>query len=205
MRIKALLSILVFTGIMQAAEHQAPRDPGSYKPPPENYKKEYVKNTVGPRAIGSAALHAGIGQVTNHPPQWGQGAAGFGKRMASGFAGHAVKTSIEFPIAAIRHEDLRYHRSTESGFGPRLRHALVSTVITQKTTTGQKTVASGRIAGSFGSGLISRAWQPAMYHSVAGGFATGGISLGADAAVHVAEEFWPRSGNSKHAPVPPRR
>jgi hypothetical protein len=196
MRINALIFVLVFTGTVQAAEHRAPRDP-------ESYSREYTRDTIGPKAIGGAALHAGIGQAMNHPPEWGQGAAGFGRRFASGFAGHAVKTSIEFPIAAIRHEDLHYHRSTEQGFGPRLGHALVSTVITEKTTTGQKTVASGRIAGSIGSGLISRAWQPAMYRTVAGGFATGGISLGTDAAVHVVQEFWPRSGNTKRAPLPP--
>jgi hypothetical protein len=103
-----------------------------------------------------------------------------------------VKNSIQFGLAAARHEDLRYHRSEEQGFGPRLKHALVSTVITDRTTTGRRMVAAGRISGAVGSGLISRLWQPASLRTVAGGFATGGIMLGTDAGVNLAREFWPR-------------
>ena len=54
----------------------------------------------------------------------------------------------------------------------RLRHALVSAVVTRKTTTGRRTAATGRVSGAMGAGLISRAWQPAAARSVAGGVAT---------------------------------
>jgi hypothetical protein len=111
-------------------------------------------------------------------------------------ATHVVKNTIQFGVAAARHEDLQYHPSNETGFRPRLRHALVSTVVTRKTTTGQKTVAAGRISGAMGSGLISRAWQPAAARTIGGGLASGGIMLGADAGANVAREFWPRK---KHA------
>ncbi|HVW84995.1 MAG TPA: hypothetical protein VHB50_09950, partial [Bryobacteraceae bacterium] len=110
---------------------------------------------------------------------------------ASAAGKHVIKHSIEFAVAAARHEDLHYYRSNQRGFGPRLRHALVSTVITRKTTTGRKTVSSGRISGAVGSGLIASAWEPAGF-SMAGGLASGGISLGADAGANVAREFWPR-------------
>src|SRR5262245_38448891 len=107
-------------------------------------------------------------------------------------ATHIVGNTIQFSVAAVRHEDLHYYRSGERRFGPRMRHALVSTVVTRKTTTGKKTVAARRISGSFGSGLISRAWQPAATRTLGGGLATGGMSLGAAAGANVAREFWPR-------------
>jgi hypothetical protein len=156
------------------------------------YRSRYVKDTFGKRAAVRAGAGAGIQQLRNSPHEWGQGVKGFGKRVGSGFAQHVVKNSIQYPIAAVRHEELGYRPSGKKGFGPRLGYALSSTVITHKTTTGKKTVASGRIAGAMGSGLISRAWQPAALHTASSGIASGGIMLGVDAGTNVAREFWPR-------------
>jgi len=160
--------------------------------PVHPYRRQYVKSTYSKRAAVSVGAHAAVGQVLNHPKEWGRGAAGFGKRVASGAGTLVVKNSIQFGVAAVRHEDLRYHRSDQPGFGPRMKHALVSTVVTRKTTTGKKTVAAGRISGAVGSGLVSRAWQPAAARTVAGGLSTAGIGLAADAGLNVAREFWPR-------------
>ena len=156
------------------------------------YREGYKKQVVGKKPILMTGVRAGWGQALDLPKGWGRGFAGFGKRVASGFATHVVMISIEYPIAAARHEDLIYHPSNRSGFGPRLEHALLSTVVTQKTTTGKNTAAAGRITASFGSGLISRLWQPAASKTIGAGFASGGICLGADAAINVAQEFWPR-------------
>ena len=162
------------------------------------YRRQYVRDTYGKRAVGRVGAHALIGEARNAPKEWGRGPAGFGKRLASGMATHVVKNSIEFPVAAKRHEDLQYHRSTDRRFGPRLRHALVSTVVTTNTRNGRRTPAAGRISGSMGAGLISRAWQPAAARTVAGGVATGGIMLGADAGANVAREFWPRKPHTRY-------
>jgi hypothetical protein len=134
------------------------------------YRTEYKKKTFGKQAIapvvGGAALNRGKGS--------------FGQHLATGFEGHIVKNTVEYGVAGIRHEDLHYYRSTKKGFGPRMRHALVSTVVTRKTTTGRKTAATGKISGAAATGLI------------AGGAASGGIAIGADAGANVAREFWPR-------------
>ena len=164
------------------------------------YRHEFVQRTIGKKAILPVIGGAAIRQLRNSPHEWGSGAAGFGKRIGSSFGSNLVKTSIELPVAAIRHEDLHYYPSDKKGFMPRLDHALLSTVVTRKTTTGSKTVASGRISGAFGGGLIATAWQPAGF-SVAGGAASGGISLGAAAGLNVAREFWPRKHVAKVAPV----
>jgi hypothetical protein len=91
----------------------------------------------------------------------------------------------------MRHEVLGYQRSTDTRFRPRLEHALLATVYTHKTTTGKKTVNTHEIAGAIGSGLISRLWQPASVRSLSMGFASAGITLGADAGTNVLREFWP--------------
>jgi hypothetical protein len=151
----------------------------------------FVKDTFGKVAIIGAGVSAGVGQLRNSPKAWGQGAEGFGKRFASGFAGHIVNSSITYGVAHALHEDLHYYPSNKQGFGPRLGYALESTVITHKTDTGDKTVAVGRISGAVGSGFISRFWQPVALHTFASGITSAGVSLGAQAGTNVIREFWP--------------
>ncbi len=150
-----------------------------------------ARHLVGPRALARTAAGALITHATNTPSEWGQGTAGFGKRFASGLGKSLVKTGIQFPVAYFRHEAIGYRRSNLEGAGPRLRYALLSTVYTHRTTTGERTVAAGEIAGALGSGLISRLWQPPSTATLASGFASAGIAIAADAGFNVLREFWP--------------
>jgi len=159
--------------------------------PPQPTARQYIKHALSPFAALRAAAGAGITQATNTPAEWGQGAEGFGKRLGSAFGKHLVKKAIQYPVAHLMHEALGYQRSDQTEFKLRLRHALIATVYTTKTTTGKKTVATNEFAGAFGSGLISRLWQPASVRTVGYGFLSGGITLGVDAGSNVLREFWP--------------
>jgi hypothetical protein len=150
-----------------------------------------VTHTFGPNAVVRAGAGAAIGQATNTPSEWGQGAAGFAKRFASGFGKHVIHNGIRYPVAHFLHEELEYRPSGKQGFGPRLKYALVGTVVTHKTTTGKRTLAVGEISGALGSGLISRLWQPESTHTMASGFASAGTTLGVDTGMNVVREFWP--------------
>jgi hypothetical protein len=131
-------------------------------------RREYIKKTYGKQAIPPVVGGAAV-----------KGTHNFGHNLAQAAESHVVKNTVQYGVAGIRHEDLHYHKSTQRGFVPRLRHALVSTVVTHKTTNGKKTVAAGRISGAAAAG------------AVAGSAATGGVSLGATAGTNVAREFWP--------------
>src|ERR1700730_2366860 len=106
------------------------------------YVKHWKKSTIGKRPVAGVVAGAGVKTLRK-----GGGASGFGKRVGTGMATHAVETTDAHAIAAPLHEDLHYHRSTKSGVGPRLEHALVSTVVTRNTKTGKRTPAAGRISG----------------------------------------------------------
>jgi hypothetical protein len=188
---------LVMSGIATSGE--APRQLEPNRPS----KAQFVKRTFGKGAMLGVGAGAVIGEIHNTPHEWGQGAAGFGKRLGSSFAGHLVKNGIKYPVAYIRHEELSYRPSGKQGFMPRLTYALESTVVTRKTNTGKRTVAAGEISGVLGSGLISRLWMPASAHTLAAGFSSAGITLGADAGLNVAKEFWPRHGKPAAAGVKP--
>lgn len=152
---------------------------------------EYRKKTFGRQALAGPAGAGTVNHLRNSPHEWGRGGSGFAKRVGSSLGQHAVKNTIAYGVAGLRHEDLKYHRSGKHGFGPRLKTALKSTVVTRKTTTGKRTLASGRLAGNMGSGMISRAWQPTRLRTFSSGAATGGMMLGADATSNVVQEFWP--------------
>jgi hypothetical protein len=162
MRWRVIIAAIALTAVSAAGAVQTRKHP---------YRRMYKRRTFGKKALAGVA---GGAAISRRP-------GGLGSHLASGMATHVVKNSIQYPIAATRHEDLRYHRSTRKGFRPRVEHALASTVVTRKTTTGKKTVAAGGIAGAMGSGLL-----------LGGGVASGGTTLGAAAGVNVAREFWPR-------------
>lgn len=153
--------------------------------------KECAKQAFSTGAMVGVSAGATFQHALNSPHEWGRAAAGFGKRVGSTLGKHLVDSSIQFTVATIRHEDLNYHPSGKQGFRPRLQHALLSTVITRKTTTGQRTVASNKIAGAVGSGFVSRLWQPARLHTVSSGAGSAGITLGVHAGTNVVREFWP--------------
>ena len=115
--------ILLFAGTCSPAQTKRPT------------ATQYAKHTFGKSSLIRAGAGAAIQQARNNPREWGGGVAGFGKRLASGFGEHVVKGTIEFGVATVRHEELGYRPSRKQGFGPRLKYALLSTVIARKTTT----------------------------------------------------------------------
>lgn len=151
------------------------------------YREDWKRSTFGKGATASAVGGAAIGQATGHPKNYGGGAGGFSKRVGAGFATHAVGSTVHHAVAAPLHESLHYERSNKRGFGPRLGHALTSTVIARNTKNGKRQPAVGRLSGHAASGAFS---QAAMH--AGSGAATAGVGIGAEAGVNVAKEFWPK-------------
>ena len=159
---------------------------------PERTPGQYAKHEAGPKAVVMAGAGAAVNQANHTPQEWGQGAAGFGKRFASAFGKHLVHKGIQYPVARMLHEELSYRPSGKHGFGPRTKYALMGVVVTHKTNGNHgRTVNAGEISGAVGSGLISRLWQPASVRTVSAGFSSAGITLGVDAGLNVVREFWP--------------
>jgi hypothetical protein len=170
---------------------------------------DYVDRMVGPASVARSAAAGGFDQALTNPYEWGGGIEGFGRRFASALGTHVVRSTIHFTVGKLLHEELDYRASGKQGFGPRLKYALVSTVVTRKTTTHKRTVAVGEIAGITGSGFISRLWHPVAYHTVSSGFAATGVGFAVEAGMNVLHEFWPeiRHPHSHaaraHLPQPP--
>ena len=153
-----------------------------------HYGKSLVKRDAVAGVVGSAAM----GQAANAPHEWGRGAAGFGKRLGSGAAHYVVKDAIERGVGGLLHEErTNYVRADKPGFGPKFKSAAENTFLVRHKNSNKRYPAVGRLSGDFGSGLISRLWQPARLHTVASGIASGGISLGAEFGWSLAREYMP--------------
>ena len=101
----------------------------SYVPPTERTKvNNYAFDAFGPYPIAGAGVAAGMNQWTNSPPEWGQGAEGFGKRLGSDFGIAAIGTTTRYGLAEAFREDTLYYRCECAGPFPRLRHAMISTL-----------------------------------------------------------------------------
>jgi len=151
------------------------------------YREHWKQSVVGKRAAAGVVGRAAVGQAMNHPSKYGRGAAGFGKRVGTGFASNAVGRTVEHGVAAKLHEDLHYQRSNKQGVGPRLGYALKSTVVTRNTRTGKATPAAGRLAGHAASGAVTQG-----VFAAGSGAATAGVGVAADAGANVVREFAPR-------------
>jgi hypothetical protein len=159
--------------------------------------KEYEHQMAGGQALARSAGSAAIGQIRNHPHEWGGGASGYAKRFGSSMGHHIVKGTIQMGVGAWHHEDQHYYRSNKQGTWPRLKYAVSNTFMVHRNNGPGRTPALGRVSGAMGAGLISRAWQPASAAGLGAGFASGGVSVGADVGMNVAREFWPRHAKAK--------
>jgi hypothetical protein len=97
-----------------------PASPGTIRPkrvlptytrPTEKTKlHNYVFDAFGPYPIAGAAIAAGINQAERTPPEWEQGAEGYGKRFGSNFAIAAVSTTTRYTLAKVLGEDTLWRR-----------------------------------------------------------------------------------------------
>ncbi|HZS49399.1 MAG TPA: hypothetical protein VFA54_00950 [Bryobacterales bacterium] len=191
------IAALVAVSVISCASAQTPvEDPAcSCHGSPAKVEKTDCTQAGDTIAGKQAFLHAAAvtaeQEIRNSPDEWGRGIPGVGKRFASVFGKHLIKSGVQLGVARLLHENLGYCRSQKSGFRARLNHALVSAVMGRSTRTGNATPAVGRFSGAITSGFVSRTWQPARLRTASGGIASAGVSLGADAGANVVREFWP--------------
>jgi hypothetical protein len=150
----------------------------------------FGRRMISPVGFAKSAFTASINQAENDPEEWGQGMKGFARRYGNKIANRTVENGIGFLVAVPLHQDPRYVRSTETGLWPRIRHALVRTVVTPKDGGG-RTFATWRFAGNYGAQFISNSWRPESDSSVTDALRRGTMSIGYDAASNVFKAFWP--------------
>jgi hypothetical protein len=121
----------------------------------------YFFDAFGPRPIVTAALVAGIDQASNAPPEWNQGAAGYGKRFGSNLGIEAVSVTTRYALAEAFKEDTLYYRCECKGTFPRLRHAVISTVTARHGEDGHRVVSLVALGAPYAGTMTAvYGWYP---------------------------------------------
>ena len=144
----------------------APAEPlASYVRPTEKTRlRNYFFDAFGPYPIIGAAFGAGLSQAGNTPPDWEQGATGYGKRFGSDFGIAAVTTTARYGLARAFREDTLYYRCECKGLFPRLSHAVVSSFTSRRGDDGHRVFSfPALIAPYAGTFTAVYGWYPDRY------------------------------------------
>jgi len=142
----------------------AVQNPTYERPTYRTRVNNYAFDAFGPYPIVAAAFAGGVNQLTNAPPEWNQGAEGYGKRFGNVFGIAAVGTTARYGLAEAFKEDTLYYRCECRGPIPRLRHAVISTLTGRRGKDGHRVFSfPALIAPYAGTMTAVYGWFPGRY------------------------------------------
>jgi hypothetical protein len=137
-----------------------------------------------------AGVFAGLGQLTNENPAFGQGLAGYGRRLGTAYADQAIGNMMTEAIyPSLLREDPRYFRRGHGSVGSRTWYALTRVMVT-RTDSGGTRFNFSEWAGNATAAAISNAYYPDNRRAGAN-VAKLCEMVGTDAISQVLKEFWP--------------
>ncbi len=162
-----------------------------YHPISSKYKiKIALKDTFDYPLIGVGAAYAGLYQLENSHPQFGQGFEGYMKRFGTSYTDQVIGNMMTegfLPIAFK--EDPRYFRKASGSVKSRVGYALSRIVIT-KTDAGNTSFNFAEIVGNgIAAGVGLSYYQDDR--DVGDFMQNWGTQLATDAVSQVLKEFWP--------------
>jgi hypothetical protein len=137
----------------------------TYLRPSETTKvHNYLFDAFGPYPISGAGFAAGINQAYNTPPEWKQGAAGYGRRFGSDFGIAAVATTTRYALSEALREDTLYYRCECKGVFPRLKHAVISTFTARHGVNGRRVFSFPDLVAPYAGTMTAvYGWYPGRY------------------------------------------
>lgn len=150
----------------------------------------FLKSAFSAESLGRVGLMTSIGQVAGVSEDWGTGGAAYGRRLRNNYTRHLVSSGVRFGVGALRGEDPRFYRSGKEGFLARTGFVLSRTFVVQMDD-GSKSIAMGRLAGSFAGNTLGEYMRPNTQDPWRNSLTRTGIGIGSDVAMRMFREFWP--------------
>jgi hypothetical protein len=136
------------------------------------------------------AGYAGLYQLENSHPEFGQGFKGYLHRFGTSYADQVIGNMMtEGFMPILMKEDPRYFRMSEGSTGRRLWYALSRIVVT-RTDSGRPSVNYAELVGNAIGAGIGLSYYPDD-RDVGDYLQNWGTQLGTDAVSQVLKEFWP--------------
>jgi hypothetical protein len=148
----------------------------------------------------TGAVFAGIYQLEDQNPTWGQGLKGYAKRYASATGDQIIGNFMtEGIFPAIGHQDPRYFRMGAGNGSTRQRafHAL-SSIFVSRMDSGRRMFNFSEWGGNATMAAISNLYYPASQHNVDDNLEKMFVACATDMASNVAKEFWPDVKRALH-------
>jgi hypothetical protein len=140
--------------------------------------------------LGLAAVLAAEQQWANTNPSFGQGWAGYGRRVGVEYADQAIGNMMtEGIFPSLLHEDPRYFRRGYGTVWSRTWYAATRVFVT-RTDAGGTRFNFSEVAGNAVGTAISNAYTPDQ-RDVGDNLQTWWTQIGIDSASQVLKEFWP--------------
>ncbi len=209
--------IVCAAGVMAGQNTPAPADPAGVTPqaPPDkrifgvlpNYrtanesavytpistKRKFIiasKDSFDYPLVLVAGGVAGLGQLTDGNPSFGQGMTGYARRLATGYADQVIGNMMTegfFPM--LLREDPRYFRRGHGRKWSRAWYAATRVVVT-RTDSGGTRFNFSEVLGNSTAAAISNAYEPDG-RNVGDNIEKVSMQIGIDAFSQVLKEFWP--------------
>jgi len=143
---------------------------------------------------------AGLSQIENSNPSFGQGMKGYALRYAAAYGDQVIGNMMtEGVFPSLLHEDMRYYRRGKGGRLERTFYALTCILVT-RTDAGGTRFNFSEVAGNSAAVAISNAYNPDI-RSLPENFEKLGVQLGADALSNLLKEFWPDVKRKLHRSI----
>ncbi len=153
--------------------------------------KLVAKNAFDPAVFPFIGFLALVSQAQNSEPEFGQGAAGYGRRYGAAFGDATIGSFMTGAIlpSAFK-QDPRYYQLVRGGFKRRAVYS-VSRIFITRTDSGHNQFNGSEIVGNLCAAGISNAYHPAQDRSFTNTLSVWGTDTGWDTMANLAQEFWP--------------
>ena len=150
-----------------------------------------IANSVSPAAFLGSAFSAAMGQATDSPAGYGQGADGYGKRYGASMANRANSNLIgTYFLSSALHDDPRFFVMGDGSLKQSVKYALRRVVIVRKDDGGEAFNWPGTMAPLAAAGLANT-YMPDAQRTAGYTFRNYGLALAASAGVNLLKEYWP--------------
>ncbi len=151
----------------------------------------FVRTAFDPVTIGIAGVQAGLSQADNQFADYGQGAAGYGRRFGAAFADEVSANFFSnFLYPTMLKHDPRYFRLGQGGFKLRMFYSFEQELVCH-TDKGGRSFNYSTVLGALSGGALSNIYYPANDRGFKLTMSRSGLALAYGTAGGLLNEFWP--------------
>lgn len=151
----------------------------------------FTKSAFDPVEFGLVGLQAGISQAEDEFPEYGQGAAGYGKRYGAAFADEVSSgffSNYFYPV--LLKEDPRYFRLGQGSVMHRIKYSVAQEFLC-RTDSGKRSFGWSNTLGALTSGGVSNIYYPQGDRGFGLTMSRAGIAMLYGSLGGLADEFYP--------------